>query len=311
MTLDEKRVNELAAIYFFKGIKGLGPVKAKEIFEKSNSFYDYFITLRNSIAHGSLSSYPSYFSNKFYGKFLEQFRKKYLDFTECKNFVLTQIYDAKEFGGRIVTYHDDVYPKNLYETNQAIPLLYAAGDLSILKSKKTAAIVGTRKPCEWTKKNVRIAVKRLVGKGYVIISGLAKGVDSIAHKTALESGGKTVAVLGSGIDVFYPKENRELQTMLKKCGVLISEYPFGMKVQAFSLKKRNKILVGLSNFVLITETSRKGGTMNSYFAAVEQKKPVRVFLPREKVDGNFDGNRQISLEHKTKVTAYSSGFEIW
>ena len=316
MELGRERTNELAAIYCLKRIKGLGPVKSRKIFEVSNSFYDFCKSYRNWLIHkDSKFKYRSFFSHmratsKFQERLGRNFILSFSQFDQCRDFVLTQLRKADQFGGALVTFHDDFYPKNLYRSNQSIPLLYTVGDLKVLKGEKTCAVVGTRNPCDWTIRNTRLAVRKLVENDYVIVSGLARGVDTVAHETALKHHGKTIAVLGSGIDVYYPSENKRLQNEIMKKGVVLSEYPFGMKVQSFSLKKRNKIIVGLSNFVLITETLSKGGTMNAYLASIEQKKTVGIFLPSAIVGGNFEGNKKIERERKTKVIKFVSGDEL-
>ena len=316
MYSDQERINELAAIYCLKRIKGLGPVKSRRIFEVSNSFYDFCRSYRNWLAHRDTRfEYREFFdsmrsTSKFQERFEEDFIRSYSQFDQCRDFISYQQKRADQFGARILTFHDDFYPKNLYRSNQSIPLLYVAGNLKILEGEKACAVVGTRKPCDWTIKNTRLAVRELVENDYVIVSGLARGVDTVAHETALEYGGRTVAVLGSGLGVYYPSENRMLQNEIMSKGVVLSEYPFGMKVQSFSLKKRNKIIVGLSNFVLIAETSPRGGTMNTYLATVEQKKTVGIFLPEAFVGGNFEGNRKIKRERKTKVLKFVGGDEL-
>lgn len=316
MSKKRDAINELAAIFCLKRIKGLGPVKSKKIFEVSHSFYDFCVLYQNWLTHRSGEfKYRSFVNSLFRTpksrrRFEKDFIHSYEGFDQCFDFILNQTDKADRIGGRLLTYHYASYPKNLYNSNQSIPLLYAVGDLGVLEEEKACAVVGTRRPAGWTIENTKSAVCKLVKRGFVIVSGLAKGVDTIAHRTALESGGKTVAVLGSGIDVYYPSENRHLQNEIMKKGVVLSEYPFGMRVQSFSLKKRNKIIVGLSNFVLVTETSPKGGTMNAYLAAVEQKKTVGIFAPSEETGGNFDGNKKIEREGRTKVIKFFNGDEL-
>lgn len=316
MSSKRDRINELAAIYCLKRIKGLGPVKSRRIFEVSHSFYDFCLLYRNWLAYRDTRFDYQYFVNRLFTttKSKELFEKNFIEsydgFDNCRQFVLDQIQKADQFGAKLLTFHDAFYPKNLYHSNQSIPLLYVAGDLRVLKEEKACAVVGTRNPSDWTIENTISAVRKLVKLGYVIVSGLAKGVDTVAHRTALQSNGKTIAVLGSGIDIYYPPKNKQLQNEITRKGVVLSEYPFNMKVQSFSLKKRNKIIVGLSSFVLITETSPKGGTMNSYLAAIEQKKAVGIFLPTKEIGGNFDGNRRIERDRKTRVLKFLSGDEL-
>ena len=180
-----------------------------------------------------------------------------------------QIKLADRLNANIISFFDKGYPPNLYQSNHSVPLLYVLGDISVLKNEKCCAVVGTREPLEWTIEETKRAVKKLSSRGFTIVSGLAIGTDEIAHRTALENGGKTIAVLGCGVDILYPTKNSILKMEIEEKGAVVSEYPFGTKVKEFRLKKRNKITVGLSKFVLITQTSGKGGTMNSYRAAIE------------------------------------------
>jgi DNA processing protein len=226
---------------------------------------------------------------------------------ESRNHIILQMEKAKKLNGKLISYFDKEYPVNLYRTNQCVPILYAAGNLDILRNEQCCAVVGTRKPSEWSVRETKKAVEELIRQGYVIVSGLARGIDAIAHETALEFNAKTISVLGCGVDVYYPKENKKLQDEIRRRGVIVSEYPFGSRIQSISLQKRDKIIVGLSEYVLIVETSKKGGTMNAYRAAIEQKKTVGVFTPPHEILGNFDGNVQIAKERKTKVYCFPKG----
>lgn len=220
---------------------------------------------------------------------------------DCRGLARKILTKAEQIKGHLILFHDKHYPQSLYQTNQCIPIIYAVGNLDILKNENASAVVGTRNPTNWTIAQTKKLVKKLVDDGHVIVSGLARGVDAVAHETALENGGKTVAVMGCGPDIYYPFENRILQDQIKQYGLIISEYPFGTRVTSLSLKKRNKIIVGLSKEVYITETSVYGGTMNSYLAAVEQKKPIKVFLPISNVGGDFSGNLKIYCDQKAHV----------
>ena len=222
-----------------------------------------------------------------------------------------QIKLADKLNAYIISFCDTEYPPNLYRSNHSVPLLYVRGDLSVLKNEKCCAIVGTRNPSNWAIKETKKAAKKLVDRGYTIVSGLALGIDATAHKTALKYGGKTIAVLGCGVDISYPPQNSNLKREIEENGgAVISEYSFGTKVKEFRLKKRNKITVGLSKFVLITQTSEKGGTMNAYRAAIEQKKTVGVFYPPESLLKEFDGNLKILKDKKIKVLKFTTGDSI-
>lgn len=221
-----------------------------------------------------------------------------------------QIKLADCLNASIISFFDSEYPPNLYQSNHSVPLLYVLGDLSVLKNEKCCAVVGTRKPLRWTIEETKKAVKKICAKGFTIVSGLAMGVDETAHRTALENGGKTIAVLGCGVDISYPPKNSTLKKEIEEKGAVVSEYPLGTKVKEFRLKKRNKITVGISKFVLITQTSEKGGTLNAYRAAVEQKKPVGIFCPSKSSKKNFGGNLKILEERKVAVWKFTDGSAV-
>lgn len=302
---NEKRITEFAIIHCLDRIKGFGPVKFRQIYETYRSFSAFWdvVTSKNY----DLKSQPLNFDVKLQKNLIKQLNSLKKKLGESRNHVIEQMEKAKKLNGKLISYFDKEYPINLYKTNQCVPILYAAGNLDILRNQQCCAVVGTRKPSEWSIRETKKAVEELIKQGYVIVSGLAKGVDAIAHETALTFNAKTISVLGCGIDVYYPKENQKLQDEIRQKGVIVSEYPFGSRIQSISLQKRDKIIVGLSKYVLIVETSKKGGTMNAYRAAVEQKKPIGVFTPPHEILGNFDGNIQIVKERKTKVYCFPKG----
>ena len=308
---DDRLVDEMACIRFFQGISGLGPVRLRKIYEEFNSFKIFFDFVSHFHKHNGIEAKHApgveLLNKRILSKLQDKLQNESL--SSYRRFALQQLQLSNKLNWHIISFWDEVYPQRLYQTNQSVPLLYAIGDLKILNRSKFCSVVGTRHPSQWTKRETVKAVKRLVEENYVIVSGLAKGIDAISHKTALECNGSTIAVMGCGPDIYYPKENKELKKKIEKSGLIISEYPFGSKITSLSLKKRNKILVGLSDFVCITETSTKGGTMNSYLAALEQKKPMKVYLPISNVGGNFSGNLKIFKDPKAKVQKFYTTYE--
>jgi len=304
----EERITEFTIIHVLDRVKGLGPIKFRQIYEAYKSFSAFWEDANRTGYDFAFRHLD--FDVKFQRTLAKQLKtlKKKLD--DSRKFIIQQMNRAKEFDGRLISYFDKEYPPNLYRTNQSVPIIYAVGRLEILMNEKCCAVVGTRSPSEWSKDETKVAVERLVKQNYVIVSGLAKGIDAVAHEIALEKGAKTIAVVGCGVDVYYPKENSKLQDEIRQKGVIISEYPFGSKVQSISLQKRDKIIVGLSKCVLISETSKKGGTMNAYRAALEQRKPVGVFIPPRHILGNFDGNIEIAEQRKTRVYQFSDGASV-
>ena len=171
---------------------------------------------------------------------------------------------------------DKEYPeqlKNIYDP----PLkLYVLGNKEIL-NQKGIAIVGTRKATEYGKKVAFQFAKELCGKGINIISGLAVGIDTYAHMGAIQPKctGKTIAVLGSGLDEIYPKENIDLaKQIIKSGGCIISEYPIGTKPENLNFPQRNRIISGLSEGVLVVEASEKSGSLITADFALEHGREV-------------------------------------
>ncbi|MBI3887820.1 DNA-protecting protein DprA [Candidatus Microgenomates bacterium] len=172
---------------------------------------------------------------------------------------------------RQIDINSPYYPPMLKNIFDPPKQLYING---ILPKGKYAAVVGTR---QISKKGEEITTKiviNLVKGGFIIISGMALGVDSMAHKTALRNGGKTVAVLGAGIDIIYPTAHKDLYNSIVKNGAVISEHPPGKIVPRNVFAARNRIISGLSEFVVITEASIKSGSMITAKLALDQGKDV-------------------------------------
>ncbi len=176
---------------------------------------------------------------------------------------------------QFVTYSDKLYPQYLKEISSPPIGLYVKGRL-FLSDKKTIAVVGTRKVTEYGKKVTLQLVKDLVASGFTIISGLARGVDGVAHKAALGNGGKTIAVLGSGVDVVYPPEHKALARAIiaSNKGAVISEFPMGTTPKKGHFPARNRIVSGISLGVLIIEGARKSGTKITATCAANQGREV-------------------------------------
>lgn len=140
--------------------------------------------------------------------------------------------------------------------------LYIKG--KVLKSDiKAIAVVGSRNASFRGEALTKKFVKEFVKEGYTIVSGLARGIDTVAHKTALKEGGRTIAVLGSGLDIIYPFENKVLAQAIIKHGALVSPYPLGIKPFPKNFLARNRIIVELSRAVLVVEGKRRSGTLST------------------------------------------------
>ncbi len=173
----------------------------------------------------------------------------------------------------VLTYHDEMYPRRLKEIYDYPPILYVKGSL-LPEDEWCLAVVGTRRATIYGKQVTQEMVTDLARSKITIVSGLAKGIDTIAHRAALEAGGRTIAVLACGLDIVYPAENYNLARDIVEKGALISEYPLGAKPHAENFPRRNRILSGLSMGVLVTEADEDSGAMITARDALEQDREV-------------------------------------
>lgn len=173
-----------------------------------------------------------------------------------------------------ITIIDEDYPKCLKEVRKPPFVLFYYGDISLISdSNKCISIIGNRKCTDYGKKMTKLLSSDLA-KDLVVVSGLAKGVDSIAHESAIEVGGKTVAVLGSGIDNCYPLEKKDLYEKIKKDHLLISEYPGDTAPNKEHFPFRNRLISAFSKGVLVTEAKYHSGSSITVAFALEQGKSV-------------------------------------
>lgn len=204
----------------------------------------------------------------------EQLLSSQEDFREIEN----RISYLEELGVGISTLLDDNYPGMLKQINDPPPLLYYRGDFP-LADPSFVAVVGTHR--EYSSWGVNLAVqigKHLARNEVVVVSGLAEGIDSAAHVGAIQQEGKTYAVLGSGLNKIYPGENVTLAKEITQHGALITEYDLDVPVKVGQLMARNRIVVGLSQAVILVEMNenKSEGTMNAAEIAIEQGKPLYV-----------------------------------
>lgn len=183
----------------------------------------------------------------------------------------------KEQKIRVITLKDKEYPKRLKEIQDPPFLLYAKGRGELARIAQVAvAIVGTRSMTSYGKRVTERLTRGLVDAGVTVVSGLAQGIDSVAHETAVARGGKTVAVLGHGLDQVYPPKNKKLATWIveKHRGLLVSEYPLGFALAASNFPRRNRIVSGLSLGIVVVEGAQKSGSLITASAAAAQGRDV-------------------------------------
>ena len=195
----------------------------------------------------------------------------------------------------VISIYDDVYPKKLKKLYDPPILLYAKGNIELLK-KISIAIIGCREYSEYGKNMTMYFSYQLAKKGITVISGLAKGIDSFAHMSSLNTKGNTIAVVGNGLDIIYPKENINLQNkIIKQGGLILSEYPLGAKPDKYTFPARNRIISGLSDGVLVIEAKEKSGTLITVDFALEQGKNV-FSIPGNITSKNTVGTNRLIKE---------------
>lgn len=192
-----------------------------------------------------------------------------------QNFDLDQYAERVETSGvSVVTWDSSDYPDLLREIPAAPPLLFLRGQLEPI-DRWAVAVVGTRRLSAYGRQVTRDLVSGLVNNGITIVSGLARGIDAVAHRTALEEGGRTIAVMASGIDKIYPPEHRDLaRDIVAGHGALVSDYPFGAEPESNHFPARNRLISGLSLGVVIVEAGEKSGALITARFALEQNREV-------------------------------------
>jgi DNA processing protein len=177
------------------------------------------------------------------------------------------------YGVRVVTCNDTSYPSRLKEIYDYPPVLYIRGSL-LPEEEWCLAVVGTRRASVYGKQVTEEIVSDLAQSKITIVSGLAKGIDTTAHQSALDAGGRSLAVFACGLDIVYPSENAKLARRIIEQGALISEYPLGTRPRAENFPRRNRILSGLSLGVLVTEAGDTSGALITARMALEQNREV-------------------------------------
>lgn len=197
-----------------------------------------------------------------------------------------------------------LYPERLKNIDYPPKQLYCLGNLELLNCKSTLAMIGSRNCSTYGEKVAKDFAFHLAQNEVCIVSGLAKGIDAFSHIGALNANGKTIAVLGSGLDNIYPKENEKLfQEIIKKDGLIITEYPLGTKPLKHNFPARNRIISGLSDSVLVVEARKNSGTNITVDFALDQGKDVFV-IPGNIYSKTSDGTNFLITEGAIPVLSY-------
>jgi DNA processing protein len=177
------------------------------------------------------------------------------------------------YGVKVFTWHDTGYPSRLKEIYDYPPILCVRGSL-LPDDEWYLAVVGTRRATVYERQVTEEIVADLARNKITVVSGLARGIDSVAHHSALEAGGRSIAVFACGLDIVYPSENANLARRIIQQGALVSEYPLGTRPKADNFPRRNRIMSGMSLGVLVTEAGETSGAMITARLALEQNREV-------------------------------------
>jgi len=211
------------------------------------------------------------------------------------------------YGVKALTWHDPDYPSRLKEIYDYPPILYVRGSL-LPQDEWCLAVVGTRRATAYGRQATEEIVADLARNKITIVSGLARGIDSIAHHNALEAGGRTIAVFASGLDIVYPAENAALARSVIQQGAVISEYPLGTRPRADNFPRRNRIMSGLSLGVLVVEADETSGAMITAHLALEQNREV-LAVPGSILSPTSRGTNHLIQEGAKLIRDYTDILE--
>ncbi|WP_326909186.1 DNA-processing protein DprA [Sedimentibacter sp. MB31-C6] len=264
----------------------------------------------NGVGNGKIEKLLEYFGSPkelWYNFEEERHNLNILDFKiinelikKKDNFEYKLIKKLEEQNAKIITYFDLAYPKKLRNINGAPYILYYKGNLNCANNL-SIAVIGSRKATNYGKWVAGKFTKELSELGVTIVSGLATGIDTIAHKNALKYNAKTIGIIGCGINVIYPKKNEELYNeILKNDGVIITEFPFDMKPMPANFPIRNRIISGLSDGVLVIEAQEKSGTLITVSHAANQGKDI--FAVPGNIDSLYSKGTNALIKDGAKIT---------
>ena len=276
--------NELASLFCLHSLDGIGNRSLWKI--KS-----YFGSFQNCLNAKSQDLQASFLSEVMANRILQARQ-------DMERQRLLQEYLAT--GAAITCIKEDDYPAWLAKTQDPPYLLYYRGDLASVNGQ-CIAIVGSRRASNYGKTQARHFGHELAQIGIVVVSGMARGIDTEAHRGALEAGGQTVAVLGSGIDVIYPPENQQLYNEISQQGVVISEFPHHTHPEPGNFPMRNRVIAGLSRGVLVVEAQQRSGALITVDFALEQGRDVFA-IPGPINSKNSEGTNNLIKQGACLVT---------
>lgn len=282
-------IPDLSIIKLLLSIEGIGPGKIRLLHRTFQSFKEI---IESSIYN--LVSVPGITES--IAQSIIAARRDIRKFEDIANDELLRLNSR---GGDIITIWDDDFPVLLSKIYDPPILLYVLGEITE-QDYYSLAVVGTRVPTNYGKLMTEKLVTDISEKGLTVVSGLARGIDTTAHTAALKAGGRTIAVLGCGVDKYYPPENRKFYEEIPRAGAVISEYELGTQPDAVNFPRRNRIISGLSLGTLVIETRENGGAMQTANFALEQNREIFA-LPGNVNVFQSEGTNRLIKESKAKL----------
>jgi DNA processing protein len=235
------------------------------------------------------------------GELLSRFQYKDGEYSKARTIASRLLDLSRRLGISVICMADREYPARLLEIEDPPPLLYVKGPVELL-STRCVAVVGTREASNYGLQISHIVAQTAVEYDYAVVSGLATGIDSAAHRGALDAKGKTIAVLAHGLDIVYPPQHKELaQEIVNSGGCLVSEHSPGTPIKKREFVMRNRIQSGMSCMSVIVESGKTGGSIHQGRFTHEQGRPLYVvFLPTDTNEFNLLGAHYLISHHGAK-----------
>ena len=249
-------------------MKGIGPITANRLIRRFGGLDNIF-----ELSDKDILNYIESLSveNKIIELFLEQRNNK-----ELKRRAEGIIEECCKKEIKILDAEDGSYPKRFHELPDIPVVLYTKGLYDINNYANSIGIIGARRCSQEGKQKAVIVAEESSRKRYAVISGMAKGIDSYAHTAAIKASGYTIAVLGNGVDICYPKEHQKLYEKIIKTGCVLSEYPPGYVAGKYTFPRRNRIIAALSDELCVIDAGRKSGTESTIDAAIRYGRQVHL-----------------------------------
>ncbi len=218
-------------------------------------------------------------------------------------FAENQLKQLEKIEAELITFDSAEYPELLLQIYDPPPFLICKGTLAPI-DREAVAVVGSRVCTEYGKQVTEALTFDLVKAGFTIVSGIARGIDAVAHRSALKAGGRTIGVLGCGLDIIYPPEHKKLYQEISESGAVLTEFFFGLKPDKYNFPTRNRIISGLSRGTVVIEARRSSGALSTAHHALEQNREVFA-VPGNITSASSAGTNDLLKQGAALVTAAS------